>query len=153
MESQELVPNEIFTISDFLSPQECQEYIALSETIGYSEAPINTRNGAEVRSDIRTNSRAMLDDLERAESLWQRLAVFVPAQIEGCSAIGLNERLRFYRYDPGQKFAWHYDGVYWRKNGDFSIITFMVYLNDNITLPEPGSLRRAAGRNTDNHNP
>ena len=27
---------------------------------------------------------------------------------------GLNERWRFYRYDPGQQFDWHFDGAYER---------------------------------------
>ena len=32
-----------------------------------------------------------------------------PETIEGWRAVGVNERLRFYRYDPGQQFDWHTD--------------------------------------------
>ena len=44
----------------------------------------------------------------------------------------VNERLRFYRYDIGQQFDWHYDGAFERDNGERSQLTFMVYLNDGF---------------------
>lgn len=50
----------------------------------------------------------------------------------------LNERLRFLRYDPGEYFASHMDGRYYRPighphEGDFSLITCQLYLNDGFT--------------------
>src|SRR6266436_493544 len=47
-------------------------------------------------------------------------------------ALGLNERLRFYRYGPDQQFAAHVDGSFVRANGERSLLTFMVYLNDGF---------------------
>jgi prolyl 4-hydroxylase len=47
--------------------------------------------------------------------------------------ISLNERLRFLRYAPGQKFERHYDGWYSRKNGERSFITFQLYLNEDFS--------------------
>ena len=41
----------------------------------------------------------------------------------------LNERLRFYRYGPGQRFAPHTDGCHRRPNGEESLLTLMVYLS------------------------
>jgi hypothetical protein len=49
---------------------------------------------------------------------------------DGRQVRGLNERLRYYRYTPGQRFAWHYDGAFGRDNGELSLLTFMIYLND-----------------------
>ena len=46
-------------------------------------------------------------------------------------ASGLNERLRFYRYEPGQYFDWHSDGRFWRSQEEESHFTFMIYLNDD----------------------
>lgn len=46
---------------------------------------------------------------------------------------GLNERFRFYRYDPGQSFKRHYDGSFHRPNGEQSFLTLMVYLNAEFT--------------------
>ncbi|MBD2183335.1 2OG-Fe(II) oxygenase [Planktothrix sp. FACHB-1355] len=127
----EITPD-IFTVSEILSPQECAEYIALSESIGYTAAPITTSRGFEMRPDIRNNDRVILDDPERSTFLWNRIAPHVPANIEGRDAIGINERLRFYRYDPGQQFAPHYDGSYRRPNGEESQLTFMIYLNEGF---------------------
>jgi hypothetical protein len=45
---------------------------------------------------------------------------------------GLNEQLRFYRYDPGQRFKAHMDGSIQRDTGEVSQLTFMVYLNDDF---------------------
>jgi predicted 2-oxoglutarate/Fe(II)-dependent dioxygenase YbiX len=50
----------------------------------------------------------------------------------GWRAVGLNERFRFYRYDPGQRFAPHTDGCFRRDNGEQSQFTFLVYLNDGF---------------------
>jgi predicted 2-oxoglutarate/Fe(II)-dependent dioxygenase YbiX len=47
--------------------------------------------------------------------------------------VGLNERFRFYRYDPGERFAPHRDGAYHRDNGEDSLLTFMVYLSEGFT--------------------
>lgn len=128
-EKVDITPD-IFTVSNILSPQECAEYIALSESIGYTAAPITTIWGFEMRPDIRNNDRVILDAPERAAFLWNRISPYVPANLEGRNAIGINERLRFYRYDPGQQFAPHYDGSYRRPNGEESFLTFMVYLNE-----------------------
>ena len=44
----------------------------------------------------------------------------------------MNERLRFYRYGPGQRFAPHTDGCVRRANGEESLLTFMIYLNGDV---------------------
>ena len=128
----EITPD-IFTVSEIVSAQECAEYIALSESIGYTSAPITTSRGFEMRPDIRNNDRVILDDIERSTLLWERIAPHVPASLEGRRAIGINERLRFYRYDPGQQFAPHYDGSYRRPDGEESFLTFMIYLNEGFS--------------------
>ena len=50
----------------------------------------------------------------------------------GSTAVGVNERIRFYRYDPGQQFDWHTDGFFRRDELEQSRLTFMVYLNDGF---------------------
>ena len=127
-----LVPSQIFTVANILSPAECANYIALSENIGYTEAPITTHRGFELRPVIRNNERVILDDPERALDLWQRVSQYISSTIGKWRAIGLNERFRFYRYDPGQRFALHHDGSYRRPNGEESLLTFMIYLNEGF---------------------
>ncbi|MBG1263338.1 prolyl hydroxylase family protein [Nostoc commune] len=132
MTRKNLLGNEIFTLDNILSPKECAEYITLTENIGYTDAPITTIRGFEIRPDIRNNQRVILDDQERAFDLWQRVSNYIPSSIGRWQAVGLNERFRFYRYDPGQMFAIHHDGSYRRPNGDESLLTFMIYLNEGF---------------------
>lgn len=132
MTKKDLVRNKIFTIDNILSPAECAEYILLSENIGYTDAPITTIRGFQMRPDIRNNERVILDDPERASDLWKRVSAEIPSKIGKWQAVGLNERFRFYRYDPGQRFAPHHDGSYRRSNGEESLLTFMIYLNEGF---------------------
>jgi hypothetical protein len=127
------VTDEVFTIAEFFTEQECDEWIALSESIGFEPASINTEMGPQRYSAIRNNDRVIFDNEERAIELWQRIASDVPAVLPGWKAVGLNERLRFYRYDVGQRFKWHADGCVRRSIDEQSMLTFMVYLNDDFT--------------------
>lgn len=129
---KDVVPDHVFTIPNLLTPDECARHVALSEGNGFEDAPITTSDGPRMRPDLRNNARVVLDDVALADSLWSRLAPHVPPVIEGTTPLGLNERFRCYRYDPGQTFAWHFDGAYTRPSGERSQLTFMVYLNDGF---------------------
>lgn len=59
------------------------------------------------------------------------MAAQVPVP-EGWAASGINERLRFYRYEPGQRFAFHQDGFYQRSDLERSFLTLLLYLNDDF---------------------
>jgi hypothetical protein len=124
--------DDLFVIHDFLSPEECESYIALSESVGFGDAPINSFDGPVVRKDIRNNDRVMIDDPRLAAHIWERLKPFVPERSQFWLPTGLNERFRFYRYDPGQQFDWHFDGTFERSPLEQSAFTFMVYLNGGI---------------------
>ncbi len=126
------ISDDIFTVEGFCSPAECDGYIQLAESLGFGDAPITIPGGPVMRKEVRDNSRAMLDDSALAEALWDRARPYVPGVIDGHNALGLNERFRFYRYDPGQTFRWHRDGYFERPNGERSRLTFMVYLNDDF---------------------
>jgi prolyl 4-hydroxylase len=132
MEKKTIVADQIITIDDFFSPAECAHGIELSESAGYGDAPISTRFGAVMNQEVRNNARVMRDDAEMAAMLWNRIRPFVPSPLWKRDAIGLNERLRFYRYDAGQTFKPHYDGSFKRDNGEKSQVTFMVYLNEDF---------------------
>jgi predicted 2-oxoglutarate/Fe(II)-dependent dioxygenase YbiX len=124
--------DDLFVVHDFLSPDECAHYIALSESVGYGDAPITSRGGPVMRKDIRNNDRVMIDDPALADAVWERLGPFVPPCVGFWLPVGLNERWRFYRYDPGQQFDWHCDGCYERSPLERSAFTFMIYLNGGV---------------------
>jgi predicted 2-oxoglutarate/Fe(II)-dependent dioxygenase YbiX len=122
----------IFTVDDFLTKQECLEYLVLSEKLGFEAAKVNTTKGARLVPSVRNNSRVFYSDEELAQRLWQRAKPFIPAQFGRSQALGLNELFRFYRYERGQQFRGHFDQSYVRSPTEASLFTFMVYLNDNF---------------------
>lgn len=129
--------HQFLTIDPLLSADECREWIDFAEELGFYDAPINLGGGREARRpDIRNNQRTLVDDPERAEALWQRTEPLLPDHVlrsGRASATGLNERLRFYRYQPGQRFALHGDGYYRRPDGsETSRMSFLVYLNEGF---------------------
>lgn len=126
------IADEIFTIDGLCSEQECDAWIASSESLGFQDAMINTEHGQRRVPERRSNARVIVDDADLASDLWSRLDFEVPHPMKGWQAIGLNERFRYYRYDIGQKFDWHADGCVRLSNGQQSFVTFMVYLNDNF---------------------
>jgi predicted 2-oxoglutarate/Fe(II)-dependent dioxygenase YbiX len=123
---------EIFVVEKFYSPRECADAIALSEQLGYEDALLTSPSGLVRRADIRNNERVIVDDADLAVKLWERIADFVPPEQEGFRAVGVNERFRFYRYDPGQQFDWHHDHPFERDDGAVSFWTFMIYLNEGF---------------------
>lgn len=123
-----IVPGYVHLIRDFLSPEECERRIAWSEAHGYEEARI--ADGSR-RPDVRNNDRLLFDDTALAAAWFARALPMLPVAPEAVP-VGMNERFRFYRYRPGQRFRHHTDGVYRAENGDFSALTFLVYLNDDF---------------------
>lgn len=122
----------IFLIEDFLSPAECRELIDLAEGIGFIDAPITTRHGPQMRKDIRNNTRILHEDHALAARLFERaLPALVPTWTFR-KPVGFNELFRFYKYEPGQRFAPHFDGHYERPSGERSEFTFLIYLNDDF---------------------
>ena len=121
----------IVTVSDVLGEAECAALVALAEATGFAPAPITTDTGPVMASRVRNNTRVMLDDAARAAELWARVAPFAPMR-ERYEAVGVNERLRFYRYDEAQRFVWHRDGAFQRDDGVRSHLTLMVYLNQDF---------------------
>jgi prolyl 4-hydroxylase len=120
----------IATIDGVLNPEECGALITRVEAIGFDVASINSRHGAVVDENVRNNDRVIVDDFGLAGDFWSRVDSVIPKFHSARQVRGLNERIRFYRYKPGQSFKWHIDGAFRRDNGDASLFTFMIYLNE-----------------------
>ena len=117
----------------FLTPDECKGFIDLSEKQGYNEALIRARGQGEVMNkDVRDNDRVIWDNPKVAEQLFEMIKDLVPQDIDGYEPIGLNERFRFYRYKDGQRFKPHIDGAYKRSDTEFSLLTVLLYLNEEF---------------------
>lgn len=124
----------VWTVDNLLDEAECRALIDRIEADGPARAPITTAQGFVMDSRIRNNTRVMWDDPALAAKLYARVAPFVPATMCGAmTPVGANERWRCYRYEPGQYFAPHYDGAFVRDAHEESLLTFIVYLNDDFT--------------------
>jgi len=74
-----------------------------------------------------------------ADSIFNRIKHVLPQTFKGRKLVGLNERLRILKYQPGDFFRYHMDGTFLRQNdcsdgryrkGDQSFITMLFYLNE-----------------------
>ena len=129
MNRRDLTRN-VFLVENAYTEQECLSLIAESETHAYHPAPIAQ---VLIVPEIRNNTRVMFDDPRLAATILERLRPHLPEQVEpGWHLQGINERIRFYRYDPGERFAWHLDAVFHRTDTEWSWLTLMIYLNDNF---------------------
>jgi prolyl 4-hydroxylase len=152
-EVREVLPGRVRCIYGLLSPGRCRELVDLAEGIGFGDAPITVGHGFVMAPEIRNNTRVMIDDVARATELWRLLEPFVASRIGTLTAVGLNERFRFYRYSPGEYFRWHRDGAFARNASERSLSTVMLYLNGDFrggttdfdlgedpirVVPEPG---------------
>src|SRR6266478_229151 len=105
-----VIAENIFTVARVLSAEECQQFIERGETMGFEAATVSLADGPRMVTAVRNNDRAIFDDPELARMLWERVGSEVPLTIDGAIAVGLNERFRYYRYDPSQRFNAHRDG-------------------------------------------
>ena len=122
----------IFEIPNVLDAAECDEWIERIRAAGTEPAPINTVRGTMVNAQIRNNRRVMFDDPEWATDLFERVRDAVPQEIHGMVLVGINERLRCYEYLPGQRFAPHSDGAFYRDDFERSWYTCIIYLNEGF---------------------
>ncbi len=126
-----VLDKELFTLAHVLTHTECATMINWAESKGFGDAPVTVGvNRYMMIPDLRNNTRVMVDDAELAAKLWPRIQPFVPERIAAHYAVGLNERFRYYRYEPGQQFDWHRDGSFVRSDDELSLLTLMFYLND-----------------------
>jgi len=149
-------------IHNLFTHQECRELIDMTEKKGYTDALVHGPDGTEIlRRDVRNSGRCIIDDEDVARSWFERMVQALEGTVvqdrlfdahwltnhedggknKQCSslrAVGLNERLRFLRYHPGQYFGVHRDNAFVRgegfgpSTGEESHLTFLLYLNDKM---------------------
>jgi hypothetical protein len=122
----------VLTIPRVLAADECAATISRIDELGPTAAPVTTASGFVMMPDVRNNQRVMFDDVELAAQLYARVRDALPERLCGMRRVGINERFRCYRYAPRQRFAAHYDGAFVRDERERSLLTFMVYLNQDF---------------------
>lgn len=122
----------VFYVDGLFTAEECQQWINLSEEIGYEKAGI-TRGSSQVQNlSVRNNDRVIYDNKPLARDLFKRAKPVLPQFWSTAFVAGLNDRLRFYRYGFGQQFREHKDMSYQKNRNMRSEYTCMIYLNDDF---------------------
>ncbi|WP_298417563.1 2OG-Fe(II) oxygenase [uncultured Kordia sp.] len=128
----EKLEDHVYVVPNLLSHEECDEMVLISEKIGYKEAKVNMHGKQVLMTMVRNNLRVMYKDEVYANILWEKVKTYVPQQIGYSYAFGLNEMLRFYKYEEGHRFKMHRDGSYRRNDTEASQYSFLIYLNDDF---------------------
>jgi hypothetical protein len=128
----------LFVLENILTKEECHELIKLGE--GKYESIKD-----EFTEKVRDCQRFLLMDDKLSKSIWQRVGKFVEEDrctkgarpfgfgVEGdWKAKSINECFRFIKYPKGSKgFKPHRDACYVENENRRSIMTIIIYLNDN----------------------
>ncbi len=86
-------------------------------------------------NSYRNNQRLVEDNKTLAQSLYLSCKPYLPntLYVEDSKLLidSLNERLRYCKYSKQQQFSIHRDGVFYREANKQSVLTFLLYLNNN----------------------
>jgi prolyl 4-hydroxylase len=129
-----------WTVDGVLSPAECAALVARIDAMGPTLAPVSRASGPVIDEGMRSNTRVIFDDPAFAGLLFERLRPHVPPELGGMQVTSANERLRCYRYAPGERFAPHYDGSFHRSSVERTLLTVLVYLNEGFSGGETALL-------------
>lgn len=120
-------PALVYLVKDVYTAAECRALIERIER----ERPRLTTDGTP-RGTVRHNSRVVTFDNALAEDLYSRISSHLPAKLVEMSPVGANECIRFYRYGPGDFFKPHQDTDHMRNVDEKSLLSIVVYLNDEF---------------------
>jgi len=114
----------LWSVEDVYTRAECAAFIDLIER---SSPTLATNNPL-----YRNQDRVIRDDPGVAAELFRRLGSHLPQTMGPLRLAGVNERLRFYRYRPGQRFEPHMDHWYQPNDRRITLHTLLVYFNDDF---------------------
>ena len=124
----------VFTVDGLINSGFCRYLIQYGESLGFTGAVIcYHRSIGQVESKMKQHLRVFADCNELADQVFQSVQPYLPPALEdGSRLVGLNPRLRWLRYDEGDYVQVHQDGSYTAENGDRSLLTILIYLNDGF---------------------
>lgn len=114
----------LWWVDDVYTSDECRRFIDLIEA---SEPELATNNPI-----YRDQDRVIRDDPSIATDLFRRLRPHLPERMGQLVLFGLNDRLRMYRYQTGQKFAPHMDHWFRPNDSQVTLHTVLAYFNDDF---------------------
>ena len=88
-------------VDNIFSEDECKKLIEM----------INNQNLELVDRSIATYNRYTFRDASLANRLYHQLYNILPIVVDGQKVCGVNDTFRCSKYEPGQKFGIHKDGI------------------------------------------
>jgi prolyl 4-hydroxylase len=153
----EHVPGRVISSTNILNKDECNKLIVEAELAGFKPSPKSGGGHGQVPSTgARTSQFYVKDNVELATKIWSRVYNAVPINLHNIkpvpymnsqtrgdeySPIGINEHMRFYKYDPGQCILKHddyrmsrfrYDITTDKYYQQMTFLTLLVYLNEEF---------------------
>ena len=132
----------LIEIENFLSIEECELLVNSANYHGFSSLE------KEYPEDYRSNKRLVSYANLTSKILWKRLQKMLNGKdFNGISPfgygyegiwkpIGLNTCFKFSVYEEGDFFKPHFDGIFIPVENQSTIVTMMIYLNDNFEKGE-----------------
>ena len=115
-------------MNNVLSENECSRIIQRSEDVGYKQALVNIGVGEVLDSDYRNSDRCIIDDVEFAQILFERIKPFLPASMYGnWKLCGLNERMRILKYGKGKEHVLRHEGAKVSSGRKYAIRSDVMY--------------------------
>lgn len=118
-----------FLLRGVFSNLDCENLLSKAKILGFRSA--NDKYPASYRN----NARLQVDDEILAKKLFNKCSDYIPKTIKvddvHTTLTGLNSRLRYCKYSPGQSFSIHKDGIFHQDKNNRSKLTFLLYLNDS----------------------
>ncbi|KAK9696000.1 hypothetical protein K7432_012697 [Basidiobolus ranarum] len=141
LQLEELLKSQIYIIEDFFTAKECKQLIQFSEETLHFQPAVKGLIPKKGEA-FRDNDRFSIKDASFAQCIWEN---GIKELCENWSAgtkkaVGLNDNIRLYKYNPGQKFDQHYDDSVKDSQGRTSEFTLLIYLNgvDDTDFPLRG---------------
>ena len=114
----------LYSIDNVLTSDECQKYMDL----------FNDPKKVELINDKhRKYYRVQFQDKELANHLYEMVKSYIPKKIKNIS-VGMNSFIRLSKYEPGQFFGIHKDGINFDQENkkNMSYATLNIFLNDDF---------------------
>lgn len=131
LEPVDVVPEQpgfLVTVHNFLTPYECKQLRKVFDEVGLNPASKADLKPRKNEAFLNRESLACPNEL-LYNKMWGRLEPLAPS-LPGRRAVGLLEKLRYYRYERGHRFDAHVDvSNKGTRRGEQTEYTMLVYLN------------------------
>ena len=117
------------TIPQVLTRSQCEMVIADSKALGMRRAPVLAKDGSRVISRTRTCSSCWIPKSPHFQWLYNYVAAVVDEANTAHYQFDITDmqQLQVLRYQPFQKFKWHFDTI--ETEGDIRKITMVINLS------------------------